>query len=75
MNLSRLRVRAVAHGLTVKCNVVNPVTLSGKFRYGTFPTGGEVMSTGAFASLPELEKYLDELDNMAELNREHPLVI
>lgn len=75
MNLAQLKRRAAAHGLAVKCNVLNPVTLAGKFRYGTFPAGGGVMSTGAFNSITRLEKYISELDNVAELNQEHPLVI
>lgn len=75
MNLTQLRRNAAAHGLTIKSNVVNPVTLAGKFRYGTFPAGGGVMSTEAFTSLQELETYIKELDNMAELNSEYPLVI
>lgn len=76
MNINTLKRRAAAHGLVVRHNVVNPVTLAGKFKYGTFPTGrGRVMSMEAFTDEAALKKYLDELDNVAALNADHPLVI
>lgn len=59
MDINRLKRRAAAHGLVVRRDVINPVTLKGKFKYGTFPTGKGVMS--------------DELDNVAQINAAHPL--
>ena len=76
MDIKRLKRRAAAHGLVVRRNVVNPVTLAGMFKYGTFPTGrGRVMSMEAFPDEVALKQYLDELDNVAALNADHPLVI